>query len=405
MISRLTKVQLIAFLLVTIVGVTYVGFRYAGFEGLFRSPTYPVKMQLTDSGGIFTGADVTYRGVSVGRVGELTLTPQGVDVQLNIENDAPPIPADLDAEIRNLSAIGEQFVDLLPRTDTGPYLDGSSVIPASRTKTPIPVETLIADLDDFARSVPLGSLRTVVNELGTGFTDTANPIQQLLDSTDAFSREAVAALPPTLTLIRDGRTVLTTQNAVASDFASFSRDLRALAAELREHDPDLERLLETAPYAAQQISALLEESGDEIGVLIADLLTVARIAEPRQPALRQILVTYPGITSNGYTVFPNDGTAHLGLVLNVFDPPVCVYEGGDRRPGNQLEQRPVPFGVKSPICPDPPLPGTLIRGEQNAPRGPAPDRSGSGNGVKRPGQPPAQNAVDMDGPASILALP
>ena len=38
-------------------------------------------------GGIFTGADVTYRGVSVGRVGPLTLTPDGVEVQLDIDNE------------------------------------------------------------------------------------------------------------------------------------------------------------------------------------------------------------------------------------------------------------------------------------------------------------------------------
>jgi phospholipid/cholesterol/gamma-HCH transport system substrate-binding protein len=230
---------------------------------------------------------------------------------------------------------------------------------------------------------------------------------------DTFSREALAAMPATLALIRDGRTVLSTQVAVADDFATFARSLREIAAELKEHDPDLERLLETGPYAAQQISALLAESGDEIGVLIADLLTVARIAEPRQAALQQILVTYPGISANAYTVFRSESntgvadgtnTAHLGLVLNVFDPPVCVYDT-DKRPGNELAPLPVPFGVKSPICPNPPFPGTLIRGEQNAPRGPAPNGNGSGNHSKRHGSPPPSRTVDMDGPGSILALP
>jgi hypothetical protein len=44
------------------------------------------------------------------------------------------------------------------------------VIPASRVSTPVPVADLIANLDTFVRSVPLDSLRTVVDELGTGFT-------------------------------------------------------------------------------------------------------------------------------------------------------------------------------------------------------------------------------------------
>ena len=78
MIIKRVRVQLLGLLLVTVLGVGWVGFRYAGFG----AASYPVHVQLADSGGIFTGADVTYRGVSVGRVGPLTLTASGVDVQL-----------------------------------------------------------------------------------------------------------------------------------------------------------------------------------------------------------------------------------------------------------------------------------------------------------------------------------
>ena len=59
---------------------------------LLGATTYPVHVQLADSGGIFTGADVTYRGVSVGRVGPLTLTATGVDVQLDIDRERAADP-------------------------------------------------------------------------------------------------------------------------------------------------------------------------------------------------------------------------------------------------------------------------------------------------------------------------
>ena len=41
---------------------------------------------------------------------------------------SPKIPADLQAEVRSVSAVGEQYVDLRPRTDSGPYLQDGSVI-------------------------------------------------------------------------------------------------------------------------------------------------------------------------------------------------------------------------------------------------------------------------------------
>jgi phospholipid/cholesterol/gamma-HCH transport system substrate-binding protein len=367
MITRIIRLQLVAFLLITVVGVGYAGFRYAGFGDVFGTTTYPVRVQLAQSGGIFTGADVTYRGVSVGRVGPLTITPDGVEAQLDIQRAAPAIPADVDAAVHNLSAIGEQYVDLRPASDGGPYLEDGSVIPVGRTSTPVPVEQLVVSLDDFVRSVPLGSLRTVVGELGDAFSDTALPLQKLLDTTNAFTEDAVDALPETVTLIEDGRTVLTTQNEVAGSFQGFSKDLALLADQLKESDPDLRRLMETGPEASTEIRGLLRESGSGLGQLVADLLTISRVAEPRQAALRQILVTYPGVTTTTYTVVPGDGTAHLGLVLDsLLNPPPCTrgYEGTNRRPGSDVSEAPI---NRKAYCAEPPGSPIDVRGAQNVP--------------------------------------
>jgi phospholipid/cholesterol/gamma-HCH transport system substrate-binding protein len=368
MITTRVRLQLLAFVIVTVLGVGYVSVRYLGAGALFGAGPYPVTLQLNDSGGIFTGADVTYRGVSVGRVGPLRLTSQGIDAQLEIAPDAPPIPADLDAVVSNLSVIGEQFVDLRPARGNGPTLHAGSVIPAARTSTPVPVGDLIAHLDTFLRSVPLESLRTVVHELGTAFIGTGTDLQVLLDSTDAFTRDAIAALPQTVTLIRDGRVVLQTQNEQSSAIISFSRDLALLAAQLRSSDPDLRRLITTAPQFADQTSGLLRESGTQIGQLLADLLTVSRVTLPRQAALRHLLSVYPVVTGGtDSSVVPADGFVHLGLALNLFDPYACVrgYQGTIRRSGT--DTTPIPVN-RDAFCAEPPGSSTDVRGAQNVPR-------------------------------------
>jgi phospholipid/cholesterol/gamma-HCH transport system substrate-binding protein len=368
MITTRVRLQLLAFVIVTVLGVGYVSVRYLGAGALFGAGPYPVTLQLNDSGGIFTGADVTYRGVSVGRVGPLRLTSQGIDAQLEIAPDAPPIPADLDAVVSNLSVIGEQFVDLRPARGNGPTLHAGSVIPAARTSTPVPVGDLIAHLDTFLRSVPLESLRTVVHELGTAFIGTGTDLQVLLDSTDAFTRDAIAALPQTVTLIRDGRVVLQTQNEQSSAIISFSRDLALLAAQLRSSDPDLRRLITTAPQFADQTSGLLRESGTQIGQLLADLLTVSRVTLPRQAALRHLLSVYPVVTGGtDSSVVPADGFVHLGLALNLFDPYACVrgYQGTIRRSGT--DTAPIPVN-RDASCAEPPGSSTDVRGAQDVPR-------------------------------------
>ena len=155
MISRRTRAQVLAFVVLAAAGIVYVGGQYAGLGRLLGSSTYTVTVELADSGGIFTNAEVTNRGVAVGRVGELRPTEDGVLVDLVIEDDAAPIPAEgLSAEVRNLSLIGEPYVDLTAGSDSAPYLEGGEVIPVERTTTPVPPAELLASLDGLLDSVP-----------------------------------------------------------------------------------------------------------------------------------------------------------------------------------------------------------------------------------------------------------
>ena len=64
------------------------------------------------------------------------LTDDGVDVVLDIDNDYDEIPADTLAVVGNRSAVGEQYVELQPQRDDGPYLHDGSVIATQDTRTP-----------------------------------------------------------------------------------------------------------------------------------------------------------------------------------------------------------------------------------------------------------------------------
>ena len=139
-ITRRTKVQLLIFVVITLLGVTFVGARYAHLDRAFYDDNYTVTAHFPDSGGIFAGSEVTYRGVGVGQVDKLELTDEGVDVVLDIENDYDEIPADTLAVVGNRSAVGEQYVELQPQRDDGPFLDDGSMIEQNDTQIPIATE-------------------------------------------------------------------------------------------------------------------------------------------------------------------------------------------------------------------------------------------------------------------------
>ncbi|WP_433870324.1 MlaD family protein [Saccharopolyspora sp. CA-218241] len=365
MLVRRVRVQILAFVLIALVGVSYAGFRYAELDRLFGSRGYEVTLRLADSGGIFQNAEVTYRGVPVGRVGELSLTRDGIEVPLDIEDAAEPIPADVEAVVTNRSAVGEQYVDLRPRRDGGPFLTGGSVIEQEDARTPLPVEELMLNLDAFAKSVPEDALRTVVSELGTAFRGNGGNLQTILDTTQEFTATAQQHLPQTLRLLEDGQQVLATQNEQGSAIRSFSADLELLSAELARSDGDLRALIERAPPAARQVSGFLREN-DQLGPLLANLTSTSRVLSDNQAGIEQLMTLYPAVVAASGTVVPGDGTAHFGLVLNVFDPMPCTagYEGTERRAGNDMV--PVPLNTEA-HCAEPPGSDTSVRGAQNAP--------------------------------------
>jgi len=386
MISRIARLQVLVFAVVSLLGVSYVGIRYVGIGQRLFGQVYVVHADFAVAGGIYPNAPVTYRGVPIGQVGSVALHDKGVRVDLVLHKGVA-VPANLRAVVAERSAVGEQYLDLRPDTDAGPYLRDGDVIPADRTGTPLAVETLLANLDALARSVDIQDLTVLIDELGTAFAANGTALRQILDSSDALLQSALQSLPETLGLIHDGRTVLETQAASAAAIRRWAAGLARLTQTLRSSDPDLRRLLAAGPPAATQLIGLLRELNPTIGTLLGNLVTVNGIAARRLPGIEQILVEYPLVVAGGFTVAPGDGTAHFGLVVNLNNPPPCQYKqsglqgcravrGANAAPGSSAGgPNPAPIGgggpapVGGPVrpgstagSPGMPGPGTTVAG-------------------------------------------
>lgn len=363
MLTNGIRVKVAAFLLVGLTAVAYVAARYVG---LFGSGGYTVTMKLADAGGIFTNAEVTYRGVPVGRVGPLTLTDDGVDVTLDLIQYG--IPADLDAVVADRSAVGEQYVDLKPRKPDGPTLHQGSVIPQQQTKVPLPVQTLLTNIDSLVESVPADSLHTLVDELDTATHGTTPDLQTLLDSTHDFVQATTQHMPALTQLVTDSNTVLRTQNDEAQALSQFGANAKLLAEQLQSSDGDLRSLIGTVPQLSSQVSQLLRDTDPGLGVLIANLLTTSTVALGRQGAIQELLVEAPKAIAAGSDAISGNA-ANFGLSLTFFDPLGCTagYDGTTRRSG--LDTAPsTPLNTQA-RCSLPATSGTGVRGAQNAPNG------------------------------------
>jgi phospholipid/cholesterol/gamma-HCH transport system substrate-binding protein len=362
MLDRRARTQLIAFITIALLGIAYVGVRYVGITRWFGAG-YTVKVDLASGGGIFPNADVTYRGVSVGRVGDMRLDHDGIQIDLDISSGRH-IPSDVDAVVADGSVIGEQFVDLRPRTDSGPYLGDGDTIPQSRTALPPPVQDLLVSTDRLAGSVPVKALRTVVNELYLATNHSSRNLGSLINSSNKFFSAATKALPQTIDLIESSDTVLKTQQRTSTEIRQFSRNLVAISQQLRTSGGDIATVLRRATPALAQTNGLIQDVSAPLHSLLTNLLTTSQVVLANKHGLRELFVDLPvAVTDAGAVITPNG--INTGLVPTFFDPLPCVYSGTQVRRGLQTSGNP---GLNtSAQCDASTSSGTDLHGSQHAP--------------------------------------
>ncbi|MFD0000664.1 MCE family protein [Nocardia sp. NPDC127526] len=338
--TKLVRYQLIAFGLIAVLGVAFVGAKYVRLDNMLGFGLYRVTLQMPETGNLSKGAEVTYRGVPVGRVGDLDITPDGVVVTLEMDSGKPKVPLSAQAVVANRSAIGEQYVDLQPTSSGAPYLKDGSVIVGAQL--PIRVETLLGSVDHFASTTDLVALSTTITELGKAFDGKGDDLQILVDSLNKFSQTGMENLPQTLDLIRQAKTVLQTQEEQSPAIRQFSDGLDQLAAQLRSNDPDIRRLIGTGTDSGDQIRRLLAESGPALTTDLTNLRTLLIAISPKFYALGPVLQMLPLLSIGASATAPGDGTTHFGLVLETNNPPACTvgYEGTQQILAEQKAQNP-----------------------------------------------------------------
>jgi len=379
MLTRFVRGQLIAFVVVTIVTLTYVGASFVGIPRMLGFGTYPVTLRLPEASGLYPKALVTYRGVDAGQVSDLGLNDGQVVVSLRLNNGIH-IPADLTAEVHSTSPVGEQYVNLIPRTEQGPILAAGSVIPADRTTLPVSTSELLGNSLALLRSIPRDSLNTTVDELYQAFNGASDSWGLLLDSAIALQQDANANLDPTLKLIKDLNPVLATQQQVGPRIRSWTHDLAGFTAQLALSDHDVRRLISHGAPFADQLRDTFNDLRPVLPNVLADAATIGEVSDAYLPSIEHILTLYPAAVEAAQSITPADRlddnyvVGNINLKLSVNDPPFCTqgFEfAHQRRDPNDLGPEP---SAQNSYCKVPRDDPRIVRGARNNPCPNNPDR-------------------------------
>jgi len=325
-LTRFVRTQLAIFTVASVIAVAVMAMNYLQVPTLLGTGRITVKLNMPQSGGLYRFANVTYRGVQIGKVTDMDVRRDMVTATLSLDR-SPSVPVDVVAEVRSVSAVGEQYVDLLPRTQAGPYLHDGSVISASDVVLPQQVGPMMDQVSALVASIPKDKLRSLLDEAFAGFNGAGPDLQTLLDSSSKITHEFNGVADRAAALVEDAAPVLDSQAASADMLRGWSRDLAGIGQQLVADDPQIRTLLADGPGAAQEVARLLNQVKPTLPVLLANLGTIGQIAVTYRPGLQQLLVLLPPAVSyyQGEAGGNNPTGKPVGdFRISVDDPPACT---------------------------------------------------------------------------------
>jgi phospholipid/cholesterol/gamma-HCH transport system substrate-binding protein len=291
---------------------------------------YTVTVQLPQAGNLYPTGNVTYRGVEVGRVKDVRLTSTGADAVLSLQSSIA-IPADSAAEVHSVSAVGEQYVALKPRSWNGPSLKDGDVIPEDRTSVPPDINSLLAAANRGVNAIPRNNLTTVVDEGYLAFGGLGPELSRLVKGVTNLSIDARKNLDPLVALIDNSKPVLDSQASSSDAIQAWAAHLATVTKQLQDNDSALAGVLQKTPAAADEARALFDRLAPTLPIVLANLVSVGQVAVTYRDDLEALLVLLPrgaeiiqGITLANRDVKQDYNGAYLSFNLNLNVPPPCT---------------------------------------------------------------------------------
>jgi phospholipid/cholesterol/gamma-HCH transport system substrate-binding protein len=272
-----------------------------------------VTVSMPTTGGLFKGSAVTYRGTRVGTITDIEVGKSGPEATITLRSGAK-VPADSRAEVRSLSPVGEQFLDLQPEDANGPYLKDGDKISADVVELPVTVASSAGNLDKLLQNIDDKDIKVLMRELSAGVVDTDDDLERLLNSSTELVSTLNETWPRTQQLLVNGRTINQIAAAHRQDLATFATSARRLTQWLRQFDPTFQRLLRNAPSDLEAVGLLVKDLGPLLPPLLANLDATTNILADRDANVRALSYTVPWGVGRFNSIF-RGGWAYLDAFI------------------------------------------------------------------------------------------
>jgi phospholipid/cholesterol/gamma-HCH transport system substrate-binding protein len=366
MLTRFIRTQLVVFAALTVAALVALGWYYLRIPSLVGVGQYQLTVQLPASGGLYRTSNVTYRGIQIGRVTKVEPTKNGVKATLSIDSRYK-IPVDASANVHSVSAIGEQYLDLVSTGNPGKFFSPGQTI----TKGTVPSEIGPA-LDAANRGLsvlPKEKIGSLLDETAQAVGGLGPALQRLVDSTQTIVGDFKTNISDVDDVIRNSAPILDSQVDSSDSIERWSHNLNILAAQTAHNDRSVQNILSKAAPTADQVNSVFSDVRESLPQTLANLEIVADMLKRYNKNAEQLLVFLPEIASIAQTTVASaPGSVLLDLNLSINNPPPCLtgfLPPSQWRAPADTSVAPLPSGTYCKIPQD--TPANVVRGARNYP--------------------------------------
>src|SRR5246127_2395199 len=332
-LSRQVWTQLAILAGVTIIAIGVMAFGFVKVPALLGVGRYTVTVDLPSSGGLYPTSAVNYRGSEIGSVKSVDVTRDGVRAVLSL-NSGIAVPSDVTAAVHSRSAVGEQFLELTPRSgtakDTGSKLRDGDVIPVGKTQVPVDIGFLLDATNKALQAIPQDNLHTVVDEASKAVAGLGPELSRLVDGGTALAIDSGKTKDQFATLVDQFPPVASSQVRTSDSIATWARHLNSITSQLKAQDTAFADLLNVGGPTLEEGRALFDRVAPTLPVLLANLVSLGKIAVDYHNDVEQLLVLFPQGTAVMSAIAEPDSDSkqdykgvYLDFNLNLNLPPPC----------------------------------------------------------------------------------
>ncbi|HTM84876.1 MAG TPA: MlaD family protein, partial [Mycobacterium sp.] len=269
--------------------------------------------------GLVTGSNVLLRGVPVGKVTGIHPDVAGTTIDFYVDR-AYPIPVDTEVRLDNLSALGEAYIGLFPRTAVGPMLADGQRIATELVHQPLSIADLAVAVGRLFNQADPALLARIVAEADVGLPDPEAVLPNLA-RTGALLRGEVGAMDGR------GREVLHNLQTLLRDAGFVGPALTSLAPQLGQVGVNMQGVFGNAmnlvlagsPENLERFQAYLARLQNFFDTRAPDIKVLAETLLPNARAMSDALTHFDTarVLENMLVGMPADGT----ITLRVTVPP------------------------------------------------------------------------------------